>query len=310
MVTSSQNTPFSWVLRRWTVGLLLLCACRLTAQNASNPFEIATRLPQTTATGEVVAAGPVNPFDVAPHEAPGAATSLLDSAEEDSDADFQFEKGGNTLPRQFEFWVLVVLSMFFTLAIAANRGALLKAWRSFLSDNSMNLAQREAAGFVGSTPYFLMYGSFLLQAGTFVFLVVQAFNRGGEYHNLTFFLLCLMGAAVLFLGKHVLLGVVGWLFPKAAPVISRYNFLIIVFNCVLGFFLLPFNFLVAFAGSDDQRLFLTLWTLGLASIFLAYQSLRALALGLKFLAGNQFHFLLYLCSVEIAPVLLLVKLFI
>ncbi|MGI9158546.1 MAG: DUF4271 domain-containing protein [Saprospiraceae bacterium] len=31
-------------------------------------------------------------------------------------------------------------------------------------------------------------------------------------------------------------------------------------------------------------------------------------MGAKFLAGNQFHFLLYLCTVEIAPVAILVKL--
>jgi hypothetical protein len=53
---------------------------------------------------------------------------------------------------------------------------------------------------------------------------------------------------------------------------------------------------------------LVFWVLGLVSIFYIYRSLRALNIGSKFLVSDQFHFLLYLCTVEVAPVVLLAKL--
>jgi Domain of unknown function (DUF4271) len=279
---------------------------------ARNPFEIGSRLPKGVSGsngGELVSS---NPFDVVQHIPPGATTQGVSNVSKGSDSQggsvLELPKG-NALPKYFTLIVILLFTAFFTFAITANRGALLKAWRSFLSSNSMGLAQREAAGFVGSTPYYLMYSSFLLQAGMFVFLIVQAFNPTGVYNNFWAFLLCMLGSMVLFLSKHVLLRIVRWLFPSIKNEIERYNFLIVVFNCVLGFFLLPFNFLVAFASSDDIRLFLALWTLGLGVIFIAYRGIRALGMSMKILTGNQFHFLLYLCSAEVAPALILLKLF-
>jgi hypothetical protein len=90
--------------------------------------------------------------------------------------------------------------------------------------------------------------------------------------------------------------------------LSRYNFLIIIFCCVLGFFLIPFDFLIAFAGNKSWQTFVTLWLLGLTMIFIAYGAFRAFSFGTKYLAGYPLHFLLYLCAAEIAPVVLLTKL--
>jgi hypothetical protein len=277
---------------------------------ASNPFELRHRLPDDLLrdSGQVAV---FNPFDVQAHRVPGADRTAFASTRTNGAGRslLQLPKG-KTLPKQFIFWVLLAFTACFTFSIAANRNAFWKAWRSFLSDNALNVARREAAGFVGSTPYFLMYGSFLLHAGLFLFLIVQAFNSEGTYYNFSTFVLCLLGVSSLFLSKHSLLRVVAWLFPKTADTINHYNFLIIVFNCVLGFFLVPFNFLVAFTGNQEQNLFLAFWTLGLAAIFLVYQSFRAFLLSSKFLIASQLHFLLYLCCVEIAPIVLLVKTFV
>lgn len=81
----------------------------------------------------------------------------------------------------------------------------------------------------------------------------------------------------------------------------------IIFNCVLGLFLVPFNFMIALGAESFYQGLLVFWVLGLVSIFYIYRTLRALNIGSKFLAGDQFHFLLYLCTVEVAPILLLTK---
>ena len=69
----------------------------------------------------------------------------------------------------------------------------------------------------------------------------------------------------------------------------------------------PFNFLLAYS-TPEYRLLVLFWILGLIAIFYIYRGARAGQIGLKFLGTDQFHFLLYLCTVEIAPVLFLVKL--
>ena len=270
---------------------------------SANPFELLHRLPKTM--GDTTKIGPTNPFDVVPHRAPGASKNAVQSA---TPAKSFFQKislpRGQSTSKTFLFWSLVAAFGFLTFSIAANRSVVGKAWRAFLNENQLALAHREATGLTGSAPYFLLYANFLLNAGVFAFLITRYF-RGDSFNNLPFLLLCVAGASTVFLFKHLLLSVVAWLYPVANEV-RRYNFLVTVFNCVLGLFLVPFNFLIAFAR--DFEPFLVFWTLGVAVVFFGYRVLRASVIGLKFLATDQFHFLLYLCAVEIAPVLLLVKL--
>ena len=279
-----------------------ILAASVSSQNVANPFELRYRLPKGAASGGKIAA--VNPFDVLSHRVPGAAKGLGENTTPPFQP-FSILPRGDGMSNRFLFWTLVVMFSFLTFAIAFKRGVVSKAWRGFLNDNALTFAQREASGLVGSTPYYLLYVSFLLNAGMFIFLVIQYFGRG-SYNNVRFLALCLLGAAFIFLFKHFMLRMTGWLFPVQNEV-RRYNFLIIIFNCVLGLFLVPFNLMLAFANGDYKGL-LVFWTLGLVAIFYVYRALRSSGIGLKILANNQFHFLLYLCTVEVAPVLLLIKL--
>jgi len=279
----------------------------LFAQQAGgiNPFEITSRLPKSVFITENNTPG--NPFDVVQHRVPGVSKSLLKESPALSSARLLRFPEGNTVSPAFIFGFLIVNLFFFTFAATANRTALQKAWRSFLSANAMNLAQREAFGIKGSTPYFLLYGSFLLNAGIFIFLIVQALNTSGRFNNYGVFLICMTVVIAAFIAKHGFISLMQWLFPSLGADLSKYNFLIVIFCCVLGFFLIPFNFLIAFAGNRSWQTFVTLWLLGLTMIFIAYGALRAFSFGSKYLTGYPLHFLLYLCVVEIVPVALFVK---
>jgi hypothetical protein len=274
-------------------------------QAAANPFEILPRLPKEVLAADGLVRAGTNPFDVAPHRAPTAATALATNQTEAFNPFAVLPRGGS-LPKGVLFGVLLTVLGILTFSVAANRGAVGKAWRGFLSDNALTVAQREASGLVGSTPYYLLYLNFLLNVGIFIFLVTHFFTNE-HFNNLPFLLLCMVGGAGIFLFKHLMLAALRWLFPVEAEV-RRYNFLILIFNCVLGLFLVPFNFLIAFSQDANYEALLVFWVLGLVGIFYAYRGLRASSIGSKILASDQFHFLLYLCCVEIAPVLFLVKL--
>lgn len=288
----------------WACMLVFIASAN--SQNAANPFELKHRLPKDVlAAARTVGPGTSsNPFDVKPHRAPGAAKALAENATESFRPSSFLPRSGDHLSNYALFWIMLGMFVVLTASVAANRKVVGKAWRGFLTDNGLAVAQREASGFVGITPYFLLYGSFMLNAGMFMFLLVRVFRRE-TFNNLPFLLLCFGVASVIFLSKHLILSLTGWLFPVEKEV-RRYNFLVILFNCVLGLFLVPFNFLLAF--SNDYSYFWVFWTLGLVGVFYLYRTYRSGSISTKFLGDNHFHFFLYLCTVEIAPVLLLVKL--
>jgi len=295
------------MFRLMLFGFVLIGFCSAAqGQTASNPFELLHRLSQEALAAEGISLPPANPFDVMSHRAPIAIESLTDN----KTAAFQpfslLPRGGG-LSGSIMAVLLLAAFAFLTFSVAYNRTAVGKAWGGFLHDNGFSMAQREAAGYVGNTPYNLLYGNFIFNAGIFVFLVTRVFQKE-TFNNIKFLLLCLVGAGLVFLSKHLMLSLIRTLFPVEAE-IRKYDFLIVIFNCVLGLFLVPFNLLIAFsAKSGSQQLLLVSWMLGLVAIFYSYRSLRASSIGFKFLSQSPFHFLLYFCTVEIAPVLLLVKL--
>lgn len=286
---------FMWII----ICLTAFGYAPLAAQTTS-PFDLQHRLPREAIAVVAMADSNLNnPFDVVPHRVPGAsATSGTDAFRP-----FKALPRGSTLNSAFLFWALIILLGLLTLSVATGRKALLKAWNSFTSDNALAISQREASGLAGSTPYYLMYLSFLLNAGTFIFLMSRYF-WGSTLNNLSFYAICVLAAGVVLLSKHLALELLSSL-HIAKDSIRQYNFLIVVFNCILGLFLLPFNFMIAFSGAYSG--FLIFWTLGLILIMYGYRALRAFSIGNRILAEHPFYFLLYLCTVEIAPLMLLLK---
>ena len=268
------------------------------SQDTVNPFELRHRLAVVTEGEDLL-----GPFDMVRHRPPGATEEFVEMTRKPTlPLDRLRNRGKLSNPALFS--ILVGGLLFFTFAVGSNRAAVGRAWRSFLNENALSIAQRDATGLAGNTPYYMLYANFLINAGIFAFLMVQSLNEDEAFNNGLFLLLCMGLSAVVFLSKHILLYLVGVLFPVKSEV-QRYNFLITIFNCVLGLFLVPFNFLIAFLL--EYKDFLLFWAVGLALIFYGYRTFRAMFIGSKYLSGNQFHFLLYLCTVEIAPLVIFIK---
>ncbi|MFM8372959.1 MAG: DUF4271 domain-containing protein [Bacteroidota bacterium] len=247
----------------------------------------------------------VNPFDLIPHRAPGVGVAMARNETVRINPFAVMPRGGG-MSGSTLFTVLLVVLAFLTFSVATNRTAVGKSWRAFLNDNALNVAQREASGLVGSTPYYMLFINYLANAGVLLFLMTRAF-QGEKFNNLKFLLICILGTTILMLGKQLLVNIVSFLFsvPDEA---RRYNFLTVIFDCVLGLFLAPFNLMIAFTVQGDYQILMAFWMVGLLLIFYGYRTLRALAIGSKFLGSTPFHFLLYLCAVEIMPLLILAKL--
>ncbi len=106
--------------------------------------------------------------------------------------------------------------------------------------------------------------------------------------------------------KHIALNVIAYIFPIQKEV-RQYSFMIMIFNIVLGVALAPVNLIVAYSTPTTlSSLILVLFTL--IGLFYLFRHLRGIMIANKYLVFHKFHFLLYICTVEIAPMMVLLKL--
>jgi Domain of unknown function (DUF4271) len=293
------------MLQRISLFLFLLHAGVAGFAQSINPFDLRFRLPESVLSpvGGSTPNRLANPFDVVAHRTPNAP--VMEAPGAVTIRPFSLLPKGNTMPKSGLFWVLCSTLGLLGISVASSRSSIIKAWGGFINDNALLVAQRDSTGLVGNTPYYLLYLNFIVNAGLFIFMAARAFNPA-DFNNFAFLVSCILIVAAFFIAKHAIVRTVGYLY-NAEKETDRYQFLIMVFNCILGLFLLPFNFLLAYppAGSEE---FLLFWMMGLIGTFYIYRAMRATQIGNKFLSQYTFHFLLYLCAVEIAPFLLMLKL--
>jgi hypothetical protein len=89
---------------------------------------------------------------------------------------------------------------------------------------------------------------------------------------------------------------------------SEYIYTILLFNKVAGLVMLPLVLLIAFARQLPTTI--SLYTgLGILSILLIYRSLRMVQIGISTSGVSILYLFLYLCTLEIMPFVVLIKLF-
>ncbi len=270
--------------------------------STENPFELLSRKAvvstiQSTPTEEKKSG---NPFDI--NKSSEKITSLEKTISE-SPPPIKNEntpKGEET--SGFLFWALLLMMIFLALEITFFKSLIGKVYRAFTNDNILKLLHREQRNII-AFPYLLLYIFFFVSFGIFSFLTFHYF--GFVPKSLSVLLYCIVGLSLIFLIKHILLKIVELIFPVQKE-IKQYSFSLVVFSSILGFALVPFNIIVAFASPSIAKLALYG---GLITIFgiIVFCILRGLFIASKYLSFHKFHFFLYLCTVEIAPALVIIK---
>lgn len=272
----------------------------LFSQNGANPFELKHRQ-ETTAAEEEKAADielikTDNPFDIA--EQPIVKANRPKSPPKKEPTKELSETANNYL-----FWVFFTLLAFFTTILGLSRKKLEQSYRAFFNDNYCRQLHRANQGRF-SLGYLLLYILFFFNLGLFIFLLVNNYGEQLSQSLSTLSLICL-GVGVAFAGKHLLLFFIEKVFPFNKE-IKLYSFTIMIFSIVLGIILLPINVFAAFAPEDLKNIVIIG---GLGAILATYlfRSLRGISIGSRHIMLHTFHFLLYLCAVEILPLVVLLK---
>jgi Domain of unknown function (DUF4271) len=154
-------------------------------------------------------------------------------------------------------------------------------------------------------PSLLMNGLFLMTGGLYSAYLLHYYRLAGTFNFWLLYLNCMLMLGVIYLIKFLVLKFCGWVFSISRAT-DTYIFVVFLVNKMLGLFLLPFLILIGFSTGTAHEIYLTL-SITMVFVFLAYRVLASFRPIRNEIKLTPFHFFLYLCAFEIAPLLLIYK---
>jgi len=155
-------------------------------------------------------------------------------------------------------------------------------------------------------PSLLLNGFFVVSAAMYVCFLLENFQLIEKDEYWRYFLYACVGLAGMYFLKFLGLKVIGWIF-NMRDAADSYIFIVFVINKVIGVFLLPFIVMLAFMTGPGYSVALVLSWFGIGALLL-YRFILSYAAVRNQVRFNPFHFFLYICAFEIAPLLLIYKL--
>lgn len=283
-----------------TFLLVYLALTIVTAQ--PNPFELRHRL--SVEDRQRIAFHSRNPFELIRGEEAAVIREYLPTAVAPDQTtrleDRRYVKAPGIL-----FWIYMGLFVMLTFLISMGRSLVGLMIRGMLNDQLIFslLRNRERAQ---ASPYFLWYLFFFFNAGILLYLMVNWYTGSGFPGERPMFILYFTLAVAGFYGvKHLVLWMVSEIFPLKKA-IRQYSFTINLYNNILGLALFPLNIAISYTSGRPRDFFLyTVFTVLIISYLLRIA--RGLWIGLPNLMKHPIHFFLYLCAVELVPLLILWK---
>lgn len=202
------------------------------------------------------------------------------------------------------FYVLLSILAYMTTLVSVYRHEVLRLFAGFANINIAMQQFRDRANAISITAL-LHYILFIAIGGCILFLMLKLNAVELPYSPFMTLVGCMAGVAVVYILKHLQLILISSIFPFGAES-TFYSFLISNANRVLGVVLVPMAFLVAYAP-ENLKFFMLGLTLVIWFAVVLYSSIRGLLTAGNYLLHHKFHFLMYLCAAEIAPILVLVK---
>jgi hypothetical protein len=209
-----------------------------------------------------------------------------------------------TQGREVFFYVLLGLFFYFALVKTVFAKYLNNLVSIFLRITLRQQQLREQL-LQSPLPSLLMNIFFLLVCGLYASLLLDYYKYQAHPNFWIQTLYCTAILALIYLGKYVLLKFTGWVF-NLSKATDTYIFIVFLVNKMLGMLLLPFLVLIAFYTGQAQQVFVTL-SLILVVVLFAYRFIFSFGPIRAEIKVNPFHFFLYLCAFEIAPLLLIYK---
>lgn len=206
--------------------------------------------------------------------------------------------------KELIFYLMIILLIIYALLRLAFPKYFIDLFRLFFRTT---IKQRQIKEQLMQTPLpsLLLNIFFIVSGGLYVSFIVQHFQWSIHENFWILFLYCCAGLLIAYSVKFLGLKISGWLFSMQDAA-NAYIFIVFTVNKVIGILLLPILVLLAFSIGNVYAVSLTLsWCI--IAILLFYRFILTYRAVHNQVKVNPFHFFLYLCAFEIAPLLLVYK---
>jgi len=257
------------------------------------------------ASGDLDVIGANNPFEL------GRPSNTADiQAYEGSAATSETEAGTTIIPTTnpkkrssnngFIFWFLLLSVLLLTAGITSNRKSFKNLYRLISNQNYLKLQNREQKG--GKNVFYtLLYGSFVLNISIFCYLGYSYLTGISQISTL---LKIIVIVTIVYGLRHFLMNFLKY-FVDSKYLVTDYDFMITVINVILGLILLPIVLFTGFSGFTYIGL-----VIGSIVIVLLYftRQMKGVMAAMDSNETGLFHFFIYLCTFELGPILIAMRL--
>ncbi|MFL5764573.1 MAG: DUF4271 domain-containing protein [Bacteroidia bacterium] len=209
----------------------------------------------------------------------------------------------------FDFGIAAILLAAFAIFVwlyASNRKRLNQVVRAFYVSRYTNQLGRDELT-LGNRVTISLAVLFIVTSSLFATQVAEYYHYSDPCHRTLFFSKAMLLITGAYITKLALVRFSGFIFQTQRET-SDYTLLIFLFCDTLGLFLLPVVICLAFVSNIPPLIFIY-GGLGLFAIFLLIRILRGFLIGLNSVRVSRFYLFLYLCTLEILPFVVIVKLF-
>jgi hypothetical protein len=146
---------------------------------------------------------------------------------------------------------------------------------------------------------------FFLAAGFYLFLIFRHFKYVYGLNDFMLLFTCTLVLLAIYAFKYLFLRFTGWLLGVNQAA-DTYIFVVFLINKMAGIMLLPAIAVIAFASVMMAEVIIGV-SLATISVFILYRSLLGYQTAMTVSKLSNFHFLLYILAMEIAPLLVLFR---
>ncbi len=147
--------------------------------------------------------------------------------------------------------------------------------------------------------------NFVLSGGITLFLFVDYLGWSSQETPFISLLFFLWAVIVIYSLRYGVLKIISYIFPFSNEA-NLFNFNFFLIQKLLGLLLVPLNLLIAY-GPGGLSFLSILITLILISIFFIGRYIKGFTIGRNLMTHYGFYFFVYICTLEIAPMCILVK---
>lgn len=210
------------------------------------------------------------------------------------------------IPEYWQLYVLLGIVMYYAFIRNVFHKSLPVIFQAYWNDRSINQFTRDDNFFKARNALFY-FVLFVFVYATIAYYVLEYYNIKFKYSGFERYQYILMLVGVFYIFKYILLKILGYLFG-VHKIVSGYLAILSVSNLVYSIIIIPFivfyNYLTVPVSAYVMVLILSLFAFNTA-----YKYLRTATILRNNFQFPIFYLILYLCTFEIMPLLILYKIF-